>query len=196
MQVVLASRNPGKLREFERLLKPLGYNVSSQVDHDIPSTPETGVTYVENSLLKARAVSEVTGSATIADDSGLVVPALGCEPGIYSARYAGPDASDQDNNTKLIGELKDRNLLNTEAFFFCAIVFLAGADDPTPIIATARWHGTIVAEPRGNNGFGYDPHFLVAGQQHTSAELAPETKDQLSHRGQATQDLLTQLTAR
>lgn len=203
MRVVLASRNAGKLRELRELLAPLDIEVTSQEEFDIPATPETGLTFVENALLKARAVAAATTCAALADDSGIVVPALGGAPGIYSARYAGTDGDDAANNRKLIAELQQLNASGTAsatlpgtlapAYFFCAIVFLQHATDPTPLIATARWHGHIVAEAAGTNGFGYDPHFYVEARGCTSAELEPTVKNQLSHRAQATRALLAAL---
>ncbi len=193
MRVVLASRNNGKLLELQRLLEPLHLDLESQAQHNVPSPEETGLTFIENALIKARAVSLATDLPAIADDSGLVVPALNGAPGIYSARYAGADATDTANNLKLTETL--RGIKNRTAYFYCAMVFVSQAEDPTPLIATARWHGSIIDEPRGANGFGYDPHFLISGMRHTSAQLAPNQKNKLSHRGQATQKLIEQLSS-
>ncbi|NOX49378.1 MAG: RdgB/HAM1 family non-canonical purine NTP pyrophosphatase [Gammaproteobacteria bacterium] len=191
MRVVLASRNNGKLLELQRLLEPLHLDLESQAQHNVPSPEETGLTFIENALIKARAVSLATDLPAIADDSGLVVPALNGAPGIYSARYAGTDATDSANNLKLTETL--RGIKNRAAYFYCAMVFVYRAEDPTPLIATARWHGSIIDEPRGDNGFGYDPYFLISGMHHTSAQLASKQKNKLSHRGQATQKLIEQL---
>ena len=191
MEVVIASGNAGKLREFATLLEPLHFTVHSQAHYGIEPAPETGCTFVENALEKARHASRLSGCAAIADDSGLVVPALGGAPGIYSARYAGAQASDADNNTKLLDAC--RNLTDRSAYFYCALVFLRNPEDPAPLIATAAWHGTLLEAPQGDNGFGYDPLFWVDAQGATSAQLAPELKNQLSHRGQATRALLAQL---
>ena len=191
MDVVLATRNEGKLREMQRLFEPLGLTLVSQASLNIESAEETRSTFVENALDKARHVSALTGKPCIADDSGLVVRALGGAPGIYSARFAGPDATDAANNTRLIGELA--GVEDRSAHFYCAMVYLEHADHPAPLVATGRWNGEIVDTPRGENGFGYDPHFLVAGLNQTSAQLDPEQKNTLSHRGQASRALLALL---
>ena len=191
MDVVLATRNEGKLREMQRLFEPLGLTLISQASLDIESADETRTTFLENALDKARHVSALTGKPCIADDSGLVVRALGGAPGIYSARFAGPDATDAANNARLIAALADEE--DRSAHFYCAMVYLDHAEHPAPLVATARWNGEIVDTPRGENGFGYDPHFLVAGLEQTSAELTPERKNTLSHRGQASRALLALL---
>ena len=183
LRVVLASRNEGKLRELTALLGDFGFTLESQAAHDVPSPVEDGLTFVENALIKARAVAAATSLPAIADDSGLVVPALQGAPGIYSARYAGTHGDDLANNAKLVAELA--NASDRRAYFYCAMCFIGHAEDPTPLIATAAWHGEIVDEPRGEGGFGYDPHFRVAGRQETSAELPRDEKNALSHRGQA-----------
>jgi XTP/dITP diphosphohydrolase len=205
MRVVLASRNPGKLAELNTLLSPLSLSLESQQAHDVPSPPETGTTFIENAIIKARTVAAATGLAALADDSGLVVPALDGAPGIYSARYASRDTSDSfeeeagigkdhANNQKLIAKLQ--GVSDRTAYFYCAIVFLRHAIDPTPLIATAAWHGQIVDEPRGDHGFGYDPHFYVAEFDKTSAELPRETKNAISHRGLAIGKLIVELNER
>ena len=191
--VVLATRNDGKLKEMQTLFAPLGFKFSSQKDHDLPSVPETGKTFVENALIKAHYAAGATGQPAIADDSGLVVPALNGQPGIYSARYAGEDATDADNNAKLLDMLKDSGA-EVPAYFYCAMVYVAHGEDPTPHIATAAWHGAIIESPRGANGFGYDPLFLVQGMNVTSAELPATEKNAISHRGQACQQLLNLLS--
>lgn len=192
MRVVLASRNAGKLEELRPILAPLGLTLESQAEHDVPSPDETGTTFVENAIIKARTVARATSLPAVADDSGIVVPLLDGAPGIYSARFAGVDASDEDNNQKLIESIaafEDP----IAAYYFCAIVFFTSASDPTPLIATAAWHGTLLHEPRGSNGFGYDPYFVPDGYTVTSAELAPEEKNRISHRGLACDSLILQL---
>ena len=160
MDLVLATRNQGKIDEMRPMLANVGFNLVNQSDTDIPSPVEDGATFVENALIKARAVSAATDLPSIADDSGLVVSALGGAPGIFSARYAGETATDADNNARLLRELAPH--ADRRAFFFCCMVFLRSAQDPTPLIATGQWHGEILTEPRGSGGFGYDPLFWVA----------------------------------
>ena len=188
MQIVLASRNAGKLKELADLLAPLGLMLKSQDDFDIPSADETGQTFLENALIKARSVAATTNLPAIADDSGLVVPALNGAPGIYSARYAGAGATDADNNAKLVAALQSQT--DRRAYFYCALVYLRYANDPTPMVATAAWHGEIIDEPSGQGGFGYDPHFWVPEAHCTSAELAKPEKNAVSHRGQAVRGML------
>ena len=190
-RAVLASANAGKLRELASLLAPAAVELRSAADFDVPTPEETGRTFLENALLKARNASSVTGLPAIGDDSGLVVPALGGAPGIYSARFAGPDASAADNNAKLVAALD--GVADRRAHFFCALVFLERPDDPVPLIATGAWHGEIVDRPRGGHGFGYDPHFFVPELGATAAELAPEVKNARSHRGLAARALASQL---
>src|SRR5262245_32946259 len=161
MNVVLASSNPGKLAELTVLLAPLGVALSSQQRLGVSDADETATTFVENALIKARHAAAATGWAAIADDSGLVVRALGGAPGVYSARYAGADADAAANNRKLIATLAGAS--DRAAYFYCALVFLRSATDPAPLIATATWNGRIVDAARGEGGFGYDPHFLVDG---------------------------------
>lgn len=191
MRVVLASNNRGKLAELRPLLADLHLELVSQAELDIEPAPEDGLTFVENAVAKARHVCRAAGLPAIADDSGLVVPALDGRPGIRSARFAGEHASDAENNARLVAELAGTR--HPSAHFYCALVFLRSAADPAPLIATGRWQGRIVAQPRGAAGFGYDPHFLVDGLDRTAAELEPELKNQLSHRGQATASLIRQL---
>lgn len=193
MRVVLASNNRGKLAELRPLLAELDLDLISQGELGIGPAPEDGLTFVENAIAKARHVCRAADLPAIADDSGLVVPALDGRPGIHSARYAGESATDADNNARLIAELA--GLRDASAHFYCALVFLRSADDPAPLIATGCWHGRIVPEPRGAGGFGYDPHFLVETLNRTAAELDPGVKNQLSHRGQATAALIAQLIA-
>ena len=181
--VVVATANPGKVRELTETLAPLGFELLIQGELGIESLPETAATFVENALAKARHASRESGLPAIGDDSGLVVPALGGAPGIRSARYAGEPADDQRNNAKLRRALAGQ--ANRAAFFTCTLVYLDAADDPAPQIATARWHGTLIDAPRGHNGFGYDPLFLVRELGKTAAELPLAEKNRLSHRGRA-----------
>ncbi len=183
MKAVLASGNPGKLRELAALLAGLDIELISQSDLNVTPAAETGQTFVENALLKARHASRQTALPAIADDSGLVVRALGGAPGVRSARYAGDAATDADNNRKLIRALVGHS--DRSAWFYCALVFLQHPKDPSPLLATGLWRGQIIDQPRGENGFGYDPHFLIPHLGKTSAELPPQQKNQLSHRGQA-----------
>lgn len=182
-RVVLASHNPGKLRELGRLFAPLGIRLIGLAELDIPAPDEGATTFVENALIKARHAARSSTLPAIADDSGLVVPALGGLPGVRSARYAGPGADDAANNARLIEAL--RGVADRRAYFYCALAFLRSADDPAPLLATCAWHGEILDTPRGRNGFGYDPLFYLPALGRSSAELDPAEKDRLSHRGQA-----------
>ena len=192
MKVMLATRNNGKIIEMRRLLEPLGLELDNQTDTDIPSPVEDGQTFVENALIKARAVSLASSTPAIADDSGLVVPALDGRPGIYSSRFAHIDASDAENNSELLTQLANQE--SRAAYFFCCMVFLRHAQDPTPIIAYGQWWGEILREPQGEGGFGYDPLFYVADEGRSAAQLPAQTKNRLSHRGQASQHLIAQLS--
>jgi XTP/dITP diphosphohydrolase len=192
MKVMLATRNNGKIIEMRRLLEPLGLELDNQTDTDIPSPVEDGQTFVENALIKARAVSLASSTPAIADDSGLVVPALDGRPGIYSSRFAHIDASDAENNSELLTQFANQE--SRAAYFFCCMVFLRHAQDPTPIIAYGQWWGEILREPRGEGGFGYDPLFYVADESRSAAQLPAQTKNRLSHRGQASQHLIAQLS--
>jgi XTP/dITP diphosphohydrolase len=192
MKVMLATRNNGKIIEMRRLLEPLGLELDNQTDTDIPSPVEDGQTFVENALIKARAVSLASSTPAIADDSGLVVPALDGRPGIYSSRFAHIDASDAENNSELLTQLANQE--SRAAYFFCCMVFLRHAQDPTPIIAYGQWWGEILREPQGEGGFGYDPLFYVADESYSAAQLPAQTKNRLSHRGQASQHLIAQLS--
>ena len=194
MKVVLASSNAGKLKELRALLGPLGIELITQRELGLDSAPETACTFVENALAKARHASAGSGLPAIADDSGLAVDALGGAPGVRSARYAGPEQDDDANNRKLIAALA--GIQDRGAQFCCTMVYIEKPDDPIPAIATGEWRGTIVDEPRGQNGFGYDPYFLVPELGLTSAELEPELKNSLSHRGQAARALLAALRKR
>ena len=195
-EYVLASGNQGKLRELSAALEPLGFVVHPQSKWDTPEVDENAATFIENAFLKARNASQHAGLPAIADDSGLVVPSLLGAPGIYSARFAGEDATDQDNIRKLLAELNRFPSADRRAYFYCALVLIDSEDDPAPLVATARWHGEILPRPRGEFGFGYDPVFKVAGGSLTAAELDPADKRSRSHRGQALKMLLEQLRDR
>ena len=190
-RIVVATGNRGKLRELESALAALRCELVPQSELGIASAPETGLTFIENALGKARYAACASGLPAIADDSGLVVPALGGAPGIHSARYAGEHADDAANNAKLLSALA--NVDDRSAYFHCALVHLRTSDDPVPTIADGRWHGTIIDVPRGTNGFGYDPHFLVDALGKTAAELPLADKNRLSHRGQACRQLAAAL---
>ncbi len=191
--VVLASSNPGKLREINQLLADLDLNVVPQSDFNVPEAEETGLSFVENAILKARNAARHTGHAAIADDSGIEVDALNGAPGIYSARYAGPGASDADNLQKLLADLTGVPEQNRAARFQCLMVYLRHAADPTPIICQGTWEGRILLTPAGQGGFGYDPVFFVPTHGCSSAELPAEVKNRLSHRGQALHNLVAAL---
>lgn len=192
-RVVLASANPGKIAEFRALLEDFRLQVIPQVELGISSAEETAPTFIENALLKARHAAERAQRPALADDSGLTVEALAGAPGIYSSRYAGPTATDTDNIERLLNALGDRPPDARRATFLCVIVMLRGAHDPDPLIATGRWSGRILDAPRGSGGFGYDPVFLPEGYRESAAELTPEVKNRLSHRGQAVAELRAQL---
>ncbi|WP_249976380.1 RdgB/HAM1 family non-canonical purine NTP pyrophosphatase [Vreelandella olivaria] len=188
--LVLASGNAGKLKEFNQLLMPLGLNVRPQADFGVHDVEETGLTFVENALLKAREASRISGLPALADDSGLEVDALHGAPGIYSARYAGEPKSDQRNNEKLLSALSDCAEGQRTGRYWCVLVYLRHAEDPVPVIVQRSWEGEILAHPRGENGFGYDPLFWLPDQGMSVAELPSETKNRLSHRGRALQGLV------
>ena len=192
-RVVLASSNKGKVREFRELLAGRGMAVVPQSDFAVPDADETGLTFVENAILKARNAAVHTGLAAIADDSGLEVDYLNGAPGIYSARYAG-DGGSAANNAKLLQALADVATEQRGARFQCVLVYLRHADDPTPIICQGTWEGRILTAPRGEAGFGYDPLFWVPEEGCSSAELSAERKNELSHRGQALRCLLKALS--
>lgn len=192
-QIVLASNNPGKVREIGQMLADLELGVLPQSAFNIEEVEETGLSFVENAILKARHAAAHSGLPAIADDSGLEVDALNGAPGIYSARYAGPGASDRDNLQKLLRDLLQVAEEKRTARFQCLMVYMRHAQDPTPLICQGTWEGRITLEPRGESGFGYDPVFFVPTHNCTSAELAPEVKNQLSHRGQALRRLVAAL---
>ncbi len=191
--IVLASNNPGKVREFNALLAGHHTEVVPQSNFQVPDAEETGLTFVENALIKARNAALHTGLAAIADDSGIEVDALNGAPGIYSARYAGKGATDQANLEKLLLDLSDVPESERTARFQCLMVYLRHANDPTPLIFQGTWEGRILFTPRGTQGFGYDPVFFVPTHNCSSAELPPEVKNALSHRGQALRKLVAAL---
>lgn len=194
MRVVLATNNAGKLRELQTLLAPLAIEVVPQSHFTQESIDESGLSFVENAILKARHAARAAQLPSIADDSGLEVDALHGAPGIYSARYAGSDANDQQNNAKLLHALRDVPASQRKARYRCALVFMRWDTDPFPIVCQASWEGRIIDTPRGEGGFGYDPIFELPDRGLTAAELAPEEKNRVSHRGQALRDLVQQLT--
>ena len=194
MKLVLASNNPGKLREIQALL-PARFEVVSQATLKIPEAEEPHPTFLENALAKARHASRAARLPALADDSGLCVPALGGEPGVHSAYYAGREGSreerDARNNRKLLAELKD----DRKAYYCCVMVFIRHPGDPRPLVAEGLWHGEIARAPRGSGGFGYDPLFVVPQLQKTAAELDPREKNRLSHRALALRNLLDLVNA-
>ena len=192
-KIVLASANAGKLREIEPLLAGAGIRVMSQAAFNVGAVEETGLSFVENALIKARHAALQTGRAAIADDSGLEVRALNGQPGIYSARYAGPGASDAENRAKLIAAIRPLPRAGRLARFVCVMVYLQGPEDPLPLIATGVWSGELLIEPRGANGFGYDPLFYLPRLECTAAELTAGRKNRLSHRGRAARKLARRL---
>jgi XTP/dITP diphosphohydrolase len=191
VRVVLASSNSGKLREFGSLLTPFDFQLVSQGSLGIDTPPETGQTFAENALLKARYAAAAANLPALADDSGIEVDALGGRPGIYSARFAGEGATDADNLRKLLHELRDVPSALRTARYQCVIAFVGAADDP--LLATGTWEGMLIESPRGLGGFGYDPIFIPRGLERTAAELDPQEKNSLSHRGQALRSLVSQL---
>ena len=198
-KLVVASSNPGKIREFEQMLAPLGFEIVAQSQLGIPDAAEPHETFVENALAKARHASRCSGMPAFADDSGICVAALGGEPGVHSARYAAEagdvarETQDARNNGKLLAALAGK--ADRRAHYYCVIVLVRRPDDPEPLIAEGRWHGEVIAEARGSNGFGYDPYFHVPALGRTAAELGPEEKNAISHRGQALKQLVAGLLA-
>lgn len=184
-RIVLASNNAGKVREIGQLLADARIQVVAQSEFDVPEVAETGLTFVENAIIKARNAASHSGLAAIADDSGIEVDALRGAPGIYSARYAGVGASDEDNLLELLKDLEGVPETARGARFQCVLVYLRHAHDPTPLICQGTWEGRILTAPSGANGFGYDPIFYVPTEGCSSAELSPEIKNRLSHRAQA-----------
>ncbi len=190
-KIVVASNNAGKLREFGEMFARLGIELHAQSEYGVPEAEEPHLTFVENALAKARHASRITGLPAMADDSGICVDALGGAPGVRSAYYAGEPKSDMRNNHKLLADLAPH--ADKSACYYCALVFVRHADDPQPLIAEGRWQGKIIESPRGQNGFGYDPYFLLPELNKTAAELPPEQKNQLSHRGQALRALVEKM---
>ncbi|HEV7814794.1 MAG TPA: RdgB/HAM1 family non-canonical purine NTP pyrophosphatase [Janthinobacterium sp.] len=190
-KLILASNNAGKLKEFNELLSSIGFSVHPQGEFDVPEAEEPFATFVENALEKARHAARLTGLPALADDSGVCVNALGGAPGVYSARYAGEPKSDAANNAKLIADLAPH--ADKSAYYYCVLVYVRHADDPQPVIADGRWDGRIVAAPRGQGGFGYDPHFWLPALGKCAAELSADEKNALSHRGQALRSLVEKL---
>ncbi len=187
--LVVASGNRGKLKEFSKLFGDFAVEVVSQAELGVASPEETGLSFIENALLKARHASAKTQLPSFADDSGLVVPALDGAPGLYSARYAGVNASDQDNMSLLLERMKHLSGDNRQGCYICALALIRHASDPDPLVVVGRWKGKIVDTPRGDKGFGYDPVFLPNNLDQTAAEIDPQIKNQLSHRGQAVVEL-------
>ena len=192
-KIILASGNKGKVKELAGLLSGLGIEVLPQSHFDVIEVAETGTTFVENAIIKARHAAKQTGLPAIADDSGLAVNALGGEPGVYSARYSGDQSTDKSNNIKLLNTMAAVPKDKRQAKFLCVLVYMRHADDPTPIICQGEWCGEITTVQQGENGFGYDPIFWVKEQNCSSAQLSPEQKNMLSHRGKALKLLLAQL---
>jgi len=191
---VLASNNAGKIAELNRMLEPWGISVKAQGDLGVDSPEETASTFVENALIKARHASRITGLPALADDSGLAVDALDGAPGVWSARYAGTQGDDEANNRKLLSKLEKVAQAERTARFHCLIVLMRQPLDPIPVICHGEWEGRIAQAPSGSQGFGYDPLFLVPGENVTSAELPPERKAELSHRGRAMAQLKARLS--
>lgn len=192
-KLVMATGNPGKLAEMRELLAPLGFDVCAQAELGVVDIDEPGPGFIENALLKARHAAKVTGLPAIADDSGLVVPALGGAPGVYSARYAGEPANSGKNNLKLLAAMAALQGLERRAWFTCQVVAVKTANDPLPLLAHGRWQGEILKVARGEKGFGYDPIFAPAGMDCSAAELPAEQKNAVSHRGIAVADLIQQM---
>jgi len=193
-KIILASGNAGKLREFQQLLSGCGFEIVPQSEFNIANAEETGTTFVENAIIKARHACEQTGLPAIADDSGIEVDALNGRPGVYSARYAGENATDEKNNQKLLTELKNVPTEKRTARYHAVLAYMRHAADPTPILCHGTWEGIILTEPRGQSGFGYDPLFFVPSHNCASAELDKAEKNRISHRGKAMQELLQKIS--
>lgn len=191
--IVIASNNLGKLRELAALMKGLDVELHPQSDFNVPEAEETGLTFVENAILKARNAAKVSGHPAIADDSGIEIDYLNGAPGIYSARFSGLNATETENNQKLLDELKGVPEARRTAHYFSSIVYMRHAEDPAPIIAEGTWEGVILTEPRGEGGFGYDPLFYLPEHGCASAELSAEYKNRISHRGIALRELMEKL---
>lgn len=193
MKLVIASENQGKLKEIESFLSCLPVTLIPQTAFNVPSVAETGLSFIENAILKARHAAKYSDLPSMADDSGLAVDALGGAPGIYSARYAGPECRSEDNIKKLLGAIKTLTDEDRKARFHCAIAFVRHYNDPIPIICQAQWEGRILTKPSGTGGFGYDPIFYVPNLNCTAAQLEPEQKNKISHRAKALTELVNQL---
>ena len=194
-KLVIASSNKGKLRELSALLEPLDFDVHTQSEFDVADVEETGTTFVENAIIKARNAARHTGLPAIADDSGIEVDALNGAPGVYSARFSGPGATDETNNALLIEKLHNVPEQQRSARYKAVIVYMSHAGDPSPIICEGTWEGRVMLEPRGGNGFGYDPLFFVPTHRCRSAELSAEEKNSISHRGKALKQLVQRLSS-
>ncbi len=194
-KLVLASGNAGKLRELEALLSDLNVSIVPQSFYFVPEAEETGTTFIENAIIKARNAAALTGLPAIADDSGLEIAGLDGAPGVRSARWAGDDADDAANNACLEDALIDLAEHECAASYRCVLVYMRHANDPAPLIAEGAWHGRVIAPARGSDGFGYDPHFYLPDLGCTAAELPADTKNRISHRGQALGRLVEQLKA-
>jgi XTP/dITP diphosphohydrolase len=192
-QLVLASGNPGKLRELSVILDDLGYQLHAQSEFDVAEVAETGTTFVENAIIKARHAAALTGLAALADDSGIEVDALDGAPGVYSARFSGADADDAANNALLVDKLRNVPPAQRNARYRAVIVLMRHAADPSPLICEGSWEGMIQLEPAGEGGFGYDPYFFLPDQGCTSAQLSASEKNRLSHRGAALEELKRKL---
>jgi len=192
-RVVLASNNPGKLKEITSILKDLDITLVTQAEFNVPEVEETGKSFIENALIKARHASAISGLPAISDDSGIEVDILNSEPGIYSARYAGQGATDEANLQLLVDNITRAGIDKPVARYQCVIVYMRHANDPMPLIADGTWEGYLITEPIGDNGFGYDPIFYVPEYQCTSAQLQPVVKNQISHRGMALKKLAEKL---
>jgi XTP/dITP diphosphohydrolase len=190
-RLILASNNAGKLKEFAQLLAPIGFELHPQGEFNVPEAEEPFGTFVENALAKARHAARLTGLPALADDSGVCVNALGGAPGVHSARFAGEPKSDARNNEKLVADLAGH--ADKSAYYYCVLVYVRHADDPQPVIADGAWRGQIIDSPRGANGFGYDPYFLLPALGKTAAELESGAKNAISHRGQALRALVEKL---
>ncbi len=193
-KIVLATGNPAKCREFGGMLENTDIEIIPQSAFNVPAAAETGATFVENAIIKARNAAAFSGLPAIADDSGLEVDALNGRPGVYSSRYSGEDATDERNLDKLIGEISRLPENRRRARYWCVLVYMRHAEDPTPVICQKSWEGRIITEKRGSNGFGYDPAFLIPILGQTAAEISPELKNKLSHRGQAMAEMYRVLT--
>ena len=193
-QLVLATGNAGKVREIGALLDALSLQVLPQTAFDVEDAEETGTTFVENAIIKARNAAQQTGLPALSDDSGIVVPALDGRPGVYSARFAGADASDADNVARLLREMDGRTGTERNAHFCCVVVLMRSAKDPMPLISHGQWHGRIATQPHGDGGFGYDPVFVPNGSDTTAAQWSRAEKNAVSHRAEALRELLPLLT--